>query len=65
MATITIFLPPDCLLQLQAVAERFQVALEELIRVSLEELLARPDEDFRRALDYVLSKNAELYSQLA
>jgi hypothetical protein len=31
----------------------------------VEELLERPEEDFRRALDYLLEKNAELYRRLA
>jgi hypothetical protein len=65
MATITISLPADRLERLKAVAERFQVAPEELIRVSIEELLTRPEEDFRKALDYVLKKNSELYKRLA
>lgn len=46
-------------------AERFRVAPEDLIRVSLEELLTRPDEAFQSAAEYVLTKNAELYRRLA
>lgn len=38
---------------------------EELVRVSIEELLSRPDEAFERAVEYVLEKNAELYQRLA
>ncbi|MDQ7029183.1 MAG: hypothetical protein Q9O62_05080 [Ardenticatenia bacterium] len=38
---------------------------EELLRVSLEELLSRPDEAFQEAMAYVLTKNAELYRRLA
>ena len=37
----------------------------DLILLSIEEILARPDEDFRKASDYVLQKNAELYRRLA
>jgi predicted transcriptional regulator len=65
MATITISLPADRLERLKAIAERFQIAPEELVRVSIEELLTRPEEDFRKALDYILNKNAELYRRLA
>ena len=65
MATITVSLPADRLNQLKAVAERFHVAPEELVRVSIEELLTRPEDDFRKALDYVLQKNAQLYQRLA
>jgi predicted transcriptional regulator len=65
MTTITISLPDDRLQKLKGIATRFSVAPEELVRVSIEELLTRPEEDFRRALEYVLSKNAELYRRLA
>lgn len=65
MATITISLPADKLEHLKVVAWRFQVAPEERIRLSIEELLTRPKDDFRQALDYVLKKNAELYKRLA
>jgi predicted transcriptional regulator len=65
MTTITIALPDDRLQKLQEIAIRFHVAPEELVRVSVEELLARPEEEFRRALEYVLSKNTELYQRLA
>ena len=65
MMTITIALPDDRLQKLQEIAVRLRVAPEELVRVSIEELLTRPEEDFRRALDYVLNKNAELYRRLA
>jgi hypothetical protein len=35
------------------------------VRASIEELLTRPDEEFQRALTYVLTKHAELYRRLA
>ena len=65
MTTITISLPDDRLQKLQEIAARFSVAPEELVRFSVEELLTRPEEEFRRALEYVLNKNAELYRRLA
>jgi predicted transcriptional regulator len=65
MTTITISLPDDRLQKLKEIAAQFSVAPEELVRVSIEELLTRPEEDFRRALEYVLNKNAELYRRLA
>jgi hypothetical protein len=51
--------------KLREKANHFQVAPEELVRLSLEDLLTRPEEDFRQALEYVLNKNAELYQRLA
>lgn len=65
MTTITITLPEDRLQKLQEMASHFQVAPEELVRAGIEELLTRPQEDFQRALEYVLRKNAELYQRLA
>ena len=65
MTHITISIPDDRMQKLREKASRFQVAPEDLVRASLEDLLARPEEDFRQALEYVLSKNAELYRRLA
>jgi antitoxin FitA len=65
MTTLTISLPEDRLQQLKERAALFRIAPEELVRASIEELLTRPDEEFQRALTYVLTKNAELYRRLA
>ncbi len=65
MTTITISLPEARLQQLKEKAARLKIAPEELVRASVEELLARPDEEFQQALEYVLNKNAELYRRLA
>ena len=65
MTTLTISLSEDCLQQLQERAAQLHVAPEELVRASIEELLTRPEEEFQRALTYVLNKNTELYRQLA
>jgi hypothetical protein len=65
MVDITVTLPADRLQKLEEIAARFNVSPEALVRVSIEELLARPDDSFRKALDYVLTKNAELYRRLA
>ena len=65
MTTITIAIPDDRLSRLKEIAARFSVTPEDLVRVSIEELLSRPEESFREAVDYVLQKNAELYRRLA
>ena len=65
MATFTITLPEERVKKLKELAERFHVAPEELVRASLDELLARPSDDFQQVLERVLSKNAELYKRLA
>ncbi len=64
MSTITITLPDDRLARLQEIAKRFNTTPEELVRVSIDELLARPDEAFEQAAGRVLEKNAELYRRL-
>jgi hypothetical protein len=65
MNAITITLPADHLVRLQKLAARFGVSPEELVRVGVEELLARPDDAFERTVKEVLEKNAELYRRLA
>ncbi len=56
MSTITITLPDDRLLKLKEKAVHFGVTPEELLRVSVEELLARPEQAFQQAVDYVLNR---------
>jgi predicted transglutaminase-like cysteine proteinase len=65
MSSITIDLPEEHLSKLREIAGRMGVSVEDLARMSIEELLAQPKEDFGRAADYVLNKNAELYRRLA
>jgi predicted transcriptional regulator len=65
MTTITIQLPDKDLRKLEELAARFQVTPEELARLSIEELLSRPDETFRQAVEHTLQKNSDLYRRLA
>jgi predicted transcriptional regulator len=65
MSTLTITLSDDRLAKLREIAEQFKIKPEDLARVSIEELLTRPEESFQQAADYVLHKNAELYRRLA
>jgi predicted transcriptional regulator len=65
MTSITITLPEDRLAKLREIAARLNVTPEDLARVSIEELLTRPDETFKQAAEYVLHKNSELYRRLA
>jgi hypothetical protein len=65
VTTLTINLSADRYQQLQAIAARFNIAPEDLVRVGVEELLSRPDDTFKRLADHVLKKNAELYRRLA
>ncbi|MCC6298037.1 MAG: DNA-binding protein [Anaerolineales bacterium] len=65
MTTITIELPNERLQKLQEMAAKFGVSTEELVRVSVEDMLTQPEEQFRQAAEYVLKKNSELYRRLA
>ena len=65
MSTLTITLSEDRLAKLREIADRFNIKPEDLARVSIEELLTRPEESFQRAADYILHKNADLYRRLA
>lgn len=65
MSSITITVPDDQLTKLEEKASRLGISLKDLVLLSIEDILARPDEEFRQAMDYVLQKNDELYQQLA
>lgn len=65
MTTITIELPNERLQELQEMALKLGVSMEELVRVSVEDMLTQPEEQFRKAAQYVLKKNSELYKRLA
>lgn len=65
MTNITITISDEHMLKLREIASRFSLTPEELVRITLEELLARPEDALQRALDYVIEKNAELYRRLA
>jgi hypothetical protein len=65
MRTITITLADERLQKLKELAKEAKIAPEELLCASVEEWLSRPKDDFTRAANYVLQKNAELYRLLA
>lgn len=65
MSDITITVPNKRLIKLKEKSSRLGIALEDLILLSIEEILSRPDEEFRRTMEYVLQKNVQLYHRLA
>ena len=65
MTAITIPLSDDRFTRLKEFAEAANVSPEELVRLSVEEWLNRPEEGFTSAAKYVLDKNVELYRGLA
>ena len=65
MSMITVTVSDDRLSKLQEIARRYNITPEDLVRVTIDELIARPEEAFQQAANYVLNKNSELYSRLA
>lgn len=65
MNTITVTLSDERLSELKEKADELGLTPEELVRVSIEELLSHPEDAFRQAIEYVLKKNKELYQRLA
>jgi antitoxin FitA len=65
MTMIAIPLTEERLAQLRTRAEQTGLTPEEFLQRRVEQLLDRPDEQFRQAAAYVLQKNAELYRRLA
>ena len=65
MSNITVPISDDRLAKLKEIAARFNITPEDLVRVSIDELLTRPEEAFQQAAQYVLDKNSELYRRLA
>jgi hypothetical protein len=63
--TLTVDLPKDTMLKHKELTSRFNMTPEELVRASVEELIASPEETFLEAVDYALKKNQELYKRLA
>jgi hypothetical protein len=65
MSDITISVSEERLTELKNKSSSLGIKLEDLILLSIEDLLSRPDEDFKHAMRYILQKNAELYRRLA
>ncbi len=65
MSDITINLPAERLAKLKEMASAYGITAEELVRASIDQLIVGPDEEFRKAADYVLKKNEELYQRLS
>jgi predicted transcriptional regulator len=65
VSAITITLPDERLAKLKKIAANLGITPEELVRLSVEDLLTRPDQAFQQAVERVLRKNKELYGRLA
>jgi len=65
MTTLSISISEERLQKLKAVAARYKVEPEELIQISIDELINQPEQAVLDAIEYVLHKNADLYRRLA
>ncbi len=65
MSGITITLPEERLEQLRQLAATYRLSPEDLVRLSLEDLLTGSDAAVQAAVKEVLEKNRELYQRLA
>lgn len=65
MTNLLIPVSDETLLKLQEIASNFRITPEELVSVSIHDLLEQPENEFQRIVKYVLAKNAELYRRLA
>jgi len=57
MTNLTITITEERLLQLKEKAERLGVTPDDLVSVSIEEMLTPPEDALKQAVDYVLTKN--------
>lgn len=64
MKTLEVHVPEDLAARIEDAAAQRHVSTDDLIRMSVEEKLAR-DHEFERAAHHVLAKNADLYERLA
>lgn len=63
--TLTLDLDEKQIAQLQEAARKLNISVNDLAKAAINDLLAKPEMDFERAVDRVLKKNAELYKRLA
>jgi hypothetical protein len=64
MKTLELLIPDDVASKIQQAASERGLSVEDLVRTSVEEKIAR-DAEFDVAAEAVLAANAELYKRLA
>ena len=65
MKVLELQLPEPTASKLQEAAQRLGVSPEQFSILSIEEKLAKIDDEFRRSAEYALKKNADLYQRLS
>ena len=64
-AVISVRVAAHTLSALQALAAQLGVLPEDLARLAIEDFLEAPDDAFQDLMDYLLTKNQDLYRRLA
>ena len=65
MATLTISLSDEEMRRLEVLGKREGLTVEQIVRLSINDLIGQPDDAFRAAAKRVIEKNAGLYRRLA
>lgn len=65
MATLTISLSDEEMRRLDILGKREGLTVEQIVRLSINDLIGQPDDAFRTAAKRVMEKNTELYRRLA
>ncbi len=65
MKTLEVELDESVATRLSEIASRLGLTPEELVRRTVSERLARLEDDFVRAAEYVVAKNEDLYRRLS
>lgn len=65
MTELRVTLPDEFVDRLRKRSAELGVAPDTLVTASVEELLDRPSDEFREIMDYLMTKNTELYKRLA
>ena len=65
MVTINIDIDDNKARLLEKKAEEFGLSLNDLISATFNDLISKPDDNFTKAVDYIINKNKKLYKKLA
>lgn len=65
MATLTISLSDEEINRLEELSNRERLTVEQIVRLSICDLIGQSDDAFRTSAKRVLEKNAELYRRLS
>jgi hypothetical protein len=65
MTDLTIELSEEMLTKLRERASAYGISPEDLVHAGINRILESPESEFKKAVDYILKKNEELYRRLA